>query len=90
MEKVVTILDTYESISLAASAQVQLRMTANRLKRRTSNPEKKHMKYHIDYQHLPNGAGRPIDDGEIVGIDATDESGSSSSQYFNAAYSWLR
>ena len=33
------------------------------------------MKYGIDYQYLPKGAGRPIDDGEIVGIHATDESG---------------
>lgn len=33
------------------------------------------MKYSIDYQYLPSGAGRPQDDGEIVGISATDESG---------------
>jgi hypothetical protein len=33
------------------------------------------MKYHIDYQFLPKGALRPIDDGEIVGIEATDEGG---------------
>ncbi|MES1192602.1 MAG: hypothetical protein ABUS47_16190 [Steroidobacter sp.] len=26
------------------------------------------MKYFIDYQHMPKGAARPIDDGEIVGI----------------------
>lgn len=33
------------------------------------------IKYGIDYQYLPKGAARPIDDGEIVGIEATDESG---------------
>lgn len=33
------------------------------------------MKYGIDYQYLPKGAVRPVDDGEIVGIEATDESG---------------
>ncbi len=33
------------------------------------------MKYEIDYQYLPKGAQRPIDDGEIVGIQATDATG---------------
>lgn len=33
------------------------------------------IKYFIDYQHLPAGHERPIDDGEIVGIKATDENG---------------
>jgi hypothetical protein len=33
------------------------------------------MKYGIDYQYLPLGAHRPQDDGEIVGIEATDASG---------------
>ena len=33
------------------------------------------MRYHIDYQHLPKGALRPTDDGEIVGIEATSQDG---------------
>jgi hypothetical protein len=33
------------------------------------------MKYGIDYQYLPLGAQRPLDDGEIVGIEATDATG---------------
>ncbi len=33
------------------------------------------MKYSIDYQYLPKGAQRPQDDGEVVGIEATDEGG---------------
>lgn len=33
------------------------------------------MKYGIDYQFLAKGADRPTDDGEIVGIEATDETG---------------
>jgi hypothetical protein len=33
------------------------------------------MKYGIDYQYLPKGAQRPLDDGEVVGIEATDERG---------------
>lgn len=33
------------------------------------------MKYGIDYQFLPKNSDRPIDDGEIVGIEATDQSG---------------
>jgi hypothetical protein len=33
------------------------------------------MKYGIDYQYLPKGAQRPQDDGEIVGIEVTDEGG---------------
>lgn len=33
------------------------------------------MKYGIDYQYLPKGSHRPLDDGEIVGVEATDQSG---------------
>ena len=33
------------------------------------------MKYGIDYQFLARGAARPADDGEIVGIEATDATG---------------
>lgn len=33
------------------------------------------MKYTIDYQYLAKGALRPTDDGEIVGIQATDTTG---------------
>lgn len=33
------------------------------------------MQYRIDYQYLPASSSRPIDDGEIVGIEATDQSG---------------
>lgn len=33
------------------------------------------MKYGIDFQHLAKGAARPSDDGEVVGIEATDETG---------------
>ena len=33
------------------------------------------MKYRVDYQHLPKGSPRPIDDGEIVTIDVEDSSG---------------
>ena len=33
------------------------------------------MKYSIDFQYMPKGAARPIDDGEIVGIQADDKSG---------------
>lgn len=33
------------------------------------------MKYGIDYQFLAKGASRPTDDGEIVGIEATDTAG---------------
>jgi hypothetical protein len=33
------------------------------------------MKYSIDYQYMSKGASRPHDDGEIVGIQANDESG---------------
>jgi hypothetical protein len=33
------------------------------------------VKYLIDYQYLGKGDSRPLDDGEIVGIEATDESG---------------
>ena len=33
------------------------------------------VKYSIDYQYLPKWDQQPIDDGEIVGIEATDKSG---------------
>lgn len=33
------------------------------------------MKYGIDFQFLAKGAARPTDDGEIVRIEATDETG---------------
>jgi hypothetical protein len=33
------------------------------------------MKYSVEYQQLPKGAKRPIDDGEIVGIKSSDEIG---------------
>lgn len=33
------------------------------------------MKYSIDYQYLPKNAQRPQDDGEIVGIAATTDTG---------------
>ncbi|CAM5195100.1 hypothetical protein [Alishewanella longhuensis] len=33
------------------------------------------IKYGIDYQYLPKDSDRPLDDGEIVGIEATSESG---------------
>jgi hypothetical protein len=33
------------------------------------------MKYYIDYQFLPKDAARPIDNGEVVGIEASDASG---------------
>ena len=33
------------------------------------------MRYTIDYQYMPKGAARPVDDGEIIAIAATDESG---------------
>ena len=33
------------------------------------------MKYSIDFQYLAKGAARPTDDGEIVGIEATDKDG---------------
>jgi hypothetical protein len=33
------------------------------------------MRYQIDYQYMGKGALRPSDDGEVVGISATDESG---------------
>jgi len=32
------------------------------------------MKYGIDYQYLPKGAARPLDDGEVVAIE-TDDTG---------------
>ena len=33
------------------------------------------MKYSVDYQYLPQGSTRPQDEGEVVGIEATDKSG---------------
>jgi hypothetical protein len=33
------------------------------------------MKYGIDFQFMPKGRKRPIDDGEIVGIQADDSTG---------------
>lgn len=33
------------------------------------------MKYFIDYQYMPMNSNRPIDDGEIVNIEANDENG---------------
>ncbi|MES2719236.1 MAG: hypothetical protein V4795_25970 [Pseudomonadota bacterium] len=33
------------------------------------------MKYGIDFQYFAKGAARPSDDGEVVGIEATDETG---------------
>lgn len=33
------------------------------------------MKYTIDYQYMPSGSSRPIDDGEIVTIEALDTDG---------------
>jgi len=33
------------------------------------------MKYYIDFQHLPKGAPRPVDNGEILPIEITDEAG---------------
>jgi hypothetical protein len=34
------------------------------------------IQYRIDYQELSKGSVRPSDDGEVVGIEATDETGS--------------
>ena len=33
------------------------------------------MKYFIEFQHLPKGAPRPADNGEILPIEITDEAG---------------
>jgi hypothetical protein len=33
------------------------------------------MEYYIDYQFLPKNAIRPLNNGEVVGIEATDKSG---------------
>jgi hypothetical protein len=33
------------------------------------------LKYSIDYQYMTKGSSRPNDDGEVVAIKATDESG---------------
>lgn len=33
------------------------------------------MKYTIDYQYMPKNSSRPIDDGEIITIEAQDTSG---------------
>jgi hypothetical protein len=37
--------------------------------------ESMYIKYRIDYQYLPKGSSRPQDDGEVVGIEATSDSG---------------
>ena len=37
--------------------------------------QEEEMKYGIDYQYLPKGSLRPHDNGEIIGIEATDKSG---------------
>lgn len=33
------------------------------------------MKYYIDYQHMPKGAARPLDEGNVVPIEASDKNG---------------
>jgi hypothetical protein len=33
------------------------------------------VKYLIEYQHMPTGSTRPLHDGEIVGIEASDSGG---------------
>jgi hypothetical protein len=33
------------------------------------------MKYFIDYQHMPKGTARPLDDGSVIPIEASDKSG---------------
>ncbi len=33
------------------------------------------MRYSVEYQYMPKGATRPSDDGEVVGIQATDQTG---------------
>ena len=33
------------------------------------------IKYFIDYQYMPKDRSRPLDDGEAVGIEATDKNG---------------
>jgi hypothetical protein len=33
------------------------------------------MKYFIDYQYMPKGVARPLDDGQAVGIEANDNAG---------------
>jgi hypothetical protein len=33
------------------------------------------MKYFIDYQHMPRGAERPLDNGSVVPIEANDKNG---------------
>ena len=34
------------------------------------------MRYSIDYQYMPKGAERPLDEGEVVGIEISPRSGS--------------
>jgi hypothetical protein len=33
------------------------------------------MKYYIDYQHMPAGAARPVDKGNVIPIEANDKNG---------------
>lgn len=33
------------------------------------------MKYYIDYQHMPAGAARPVDNGNVIPIEANDKNG---------------
>jgi hypothetical protein len=33
------------------------------------------VKYWIEYQHMPDGAPRPVDQGEVVAIEVTDKGG---------------
>ena len=33
------------------------------------------MRYSVEYQYMPKGAARPQDDGEVIGLKATDQSG---------------
>jgi len=33
------------------------------------------LKYYIDYQHMPKGAARPLDNGNVVPIEANDKNG---------------
>jgi hypothetical protein len=33
------------------------------------------MRYSVEYQYMSKGAARPSDDGEVVGIQATDQTG---------------
>jgi len=33
------------------------------------------MKYYIDYQYMPKGAARPLDEGDVVAMEANDSDG---------------